>query len=67
MDTASFDNHKAQVALTRDEILIVNNALNEVCNALDAIEFSTRMGLDIENVQALLKQFGDLYDRMASR
>jgi hypothetical protein len=34
------------VALTRDELVIINNALNEVCNGLafEDAEFQTRIG-----------------------
>jgi len=43
------------VELTRHELLIINNALNEVCNgiSLDG-EFSTRMGCSLEEARELL-------------
>ena len=35
----------ALVRLTSEELIILNNSLNEVVNALDLSEFSTRMGV----------------------
>jgi len=42
--------------MSSDEVGILNNALNEVCNALDNAEFSTRMGAELGEVQQLLHQ-----------
>ena len=42
------------IKFSEDELLILNNALNEVCNALDRAEFFTRMGAELENVKDLL-------------
>jgi len=37
------------VELTRDELEIINNALNEVCNGIHLKgEFDTRMGCSVE-------------------
>jgi hypothetical protein len=43
------------VDLTKDELQIINNALNEVCNgiALEG-EFATRMGCSVEEARAVL-------------
>ncbi len=64
MDIVRIDNGTAQVALAAKEAAIINNALNEVCNALDATEFSTRMGATVDEARTLLKRFGDLCDRL---
>jgi len=43
------------VELTKDELSIINNALNEVCNGIDLErEFDTRMGCTIEEARAVL-------------
>jgi hypothetical protein len=49
------------VEFTRRELLIINNALNEVCNgfALEG-EFDTRMGCKVEEARALLARFHSL-------
>ena len=43
------------VELTKDELQIINNALNEVCNGVDLEgEFETRMGCTVQQAQNLL-------------
>jgi hypothetical protein len=43
------------VELTKDELGIINNALNEVCNGIDLEgEFDTRMGCTVEEARAVL-------------
>ena len=43
------------VELTKDELYIINNALNEVCNGIDLEgEFDTRMGCTVEEARELL-------------
>lgn len=43
------------VELTKDELGIINNALNEVCNGVSLEgEFDTRMGCSVEEARALL-------------
>ncbi len=43
------------VELTEDELGIINNALNEVCNGIDLEgEFDTRMGCTVEEARELL-------------
>jgi hypothetical protein len=50
----------ATVVLSSDEIGILNNALNEVCNGLEIPEFATRMGADIDEVSHLLHEIHSL-------
>lgn len=45
------------VSVSRDEVRLINNALNEVINALDISEFSTRLGVELGEAKALLKDF----------
>lgn len=45
------------VTLSFDELVTINNALNEVCNALHIREFQTRMGSTIEETRELLSAF----------
>ena len=46
------------VAFTHDELVVINNALNEVCNGLsfDDDEFQTRIGYSRAMAQNLLKK-----------
>jgi hypothetical protein len=57
---------RSQVEIDRDELLIVNAALNEVCNGIAVFEFETRIGADRARVAALLKEVGALLDKMDS-
>jgi hypothetical protein len=44
-----------KVELTKDELGIINNALNEVCNGIDLEgEFDTRMGCTVQEARELL-------------
>lgn len=44
------------IRLSREELRIMKDALNEVCHGIDVPEFQTRMGVELEEVEALLKQ-----------
>jgi hypothetical protein len=57
----------ATVRLSRHELVILNNALNEVCNGLDLDEFSIRMGAEIEEVEALLKEVGSIINTIDAK
>lgn len=49
------------VELTRDELGVISNALNEVCNGIDLEgEFDTRMGCTVEAARALLAKIHSL-------
>lgn len=57
---------RSQIEISREELLIVNAALNEVCNGIEVFEFETRIGADRERVAGLLKEIGLLLDKMDS-
>ncbi len=48
----------ASLRLTMNELIILNNALNETLNGIDPVEFGTRIGVEIEEADRLLKAFG---------
>jgi hypothetical protein len=49
------DNVCMLVELTKDELGIINNALNEVCNGIELEgEFDTRMGCTVEEARGVL-------------
>ena len=54
----------SHIGMSRDELLIVNAALNEVCSGIEVFEFETRIGADRERVAALLQEIGSLLDKM---
>lgn len=45
-----------QVVLTRDELRIISNALNEVSNGLEVGDLEARLGAEEEEVLDLLRQ-----------
>lgn len=46
------------IYLSHDELLLLNNAVNEVCNGIEAREFSTRIGSSREEALAILSEIG---------
>jgi hypothetical protein len=62
MITKNSDKNGVTVQLSFSEILIINNALNEMCNAFGFSEFETRMGATVDEALALLKSVGQLLD-----
>jgi hypothetical protein len=56
-----------EVVLSRAELLILNNALNEACNgvAIEESEFSTRLGAERSEAKRLLADLGDVIDSLA--
>lgn len=54
----------ATIRLSLTELYIVNNALNEVCNALDLDEFHVRMGVEREDAAHFLEQIHALIARI---
>ena len=57
----------ANIELSLDELLIVNNALNEVCNGLDLEEFATRVGVQRDDALWLLRQVRDVIQAVEDR
>mgnify|MGYP001804830874 CR=1 FL=1 len=48
--------------LSIEDLMIINNALNEVCNGMDlGTEFQTRMGVEVEEARALLQRVSSIY------
>ena len=54
--------------VTRAELILLNNALNEVCHGIDIDEeeFPTRLGGSRKEAQALLQRIGQLLDEEQS-
>ncbi len=45
------------------ELLIINNALNEICNGLPLRDFETRVGAPLADAESLLKLVGKALDQ----
>ena len=66
MQLISTETDGATVRLTSGDLLMLSNALNEVCNRLDVSEFSTRMGVQHEDALVLLQEIGQLYRNVSA-
>jgi hypothetical protein len=63
MERVGVDTEGVTIRLSRSELGLVNNALNEVTNGVDISdsEFQTRLGESRSNVRQLLTEVGDVY------
>ncbi|QZY92320.1 hypothetical protein K7H94_20570 (plasmid) [Pantoea dispersa] len=66
MELLSVTMKSAKINITEEELLILNSALNEICNGIDIAEFETRIGSDRNEVAALLSKIGNILDQMIS-
>ncbi len=54
-------------ALSDDELLLINNALNEILNgsnAIDEKEFLTRAGVEREHAREVLAEVNELFQKI---
>lgn len=57
----------AEVELSHAELLVLNSALNEVCNGIDMFEFETRIGAPRASVERLLAEVQAALDQIERR
>ncbi len=59
MELLGTDQKGTQLRLTNEELVLLNNALNEVCNgiAIEEWEFQTRLGASLNEARDLLQRF----------
>jgi hypothetical protein len=64
MKITTVGNQTCELLVTREEIRILHQALNEICNGVTFgdSEFKTRMGTDRKTAVALMAQLGGAYD-----
>ena len=58
MNISQANKQYANINLSLEELIIINNAINEVCHGFEVSEFDTRIGASLESAQALLEQIG---------
>lgn len=51
------------IELAKNELGVLTNALNEVCNGIEVWEFDTRMGIKIEDARVLLASLASIYKK----
>lgn len=64
MRTEKIERDRALIELSAEEMEIMNNALNEVCNGLDVWDFSIRMGAEKPEVLKLLHRIAETLQQM---
>ena len=64
MDVVQITSDTAQITLSRAELIVLNNALNEVCNGIDVFEFGARIGVTREEATLLLTRISSLTEQM---
>lgn len=60
-------NEDAEIELQHDDLLVLNAALNEVCNGIDIFEFETRIGASRARVESLMKEIQSVLDQIEKR
>lgn len=66
MDLLSVTKDEVEMKLSESDLLILNAALNEVCNGIDVAEFETRIGAEKEAVTDILNKIGSILDEMTT-
>lgn len=63
MNAIKNDKDKVVLEISRDELGVLCNALNEVCNGIEVWEFDTRMGVKIENAKIILASLASILNK----
>jgi hypothetical protein len=64
MKVLAIDGPSATIELSGLDLLILHNALNEVCHGIDIPELHARIGADAKEIETLLKHVGALYEKV---
>ena len=64
MEIKEFDARQVSLLLSRHELKMMNNALNEVCHGLRVVDFEAKMGSDKSETWPILKNIGRIYGEM---
>jgi hypothetical protein len=67
MEMRKVEGGKALVLLDTEDLLILSNALNEVCNGIEVPEFATRIGVNLEEALAMQRALNAIYERLTRR
>lgn len=63
MNAIKINKDRIVLELSKDELGVLSNALNEVCNGIEVWEFDTRMGIKIGDARIVLKSLTSIYKR----
>lgn len=62
MHVIQMRDEKLSIEISQEELLILNAAMNEICNGIDVFEFETRIGADRDRVALLLNEIRGCVD-----
>ncbi|MDR6392900.1 hypothetical protein [Paraburkholderia phenoliruptrix] len=57
----------AEIEVSHEELLVLNAALNEVCNGIDMFEFETRIGAPRAKAERLMAEIQAALDQFEKR
>ncbi len=63
MDVITIKNDQVFLDLSADEMLLLSNSLNEICNGIKVREFEIRIG-DKDQAGTLLRAMSSSFDKM---
>lgn len=63
MNAIKIDKDKIILELSRDELGVLSNALNEVCNGIEVWEFEKRVGVKMEDARFILESLTSIYKK----
>lgn len=61
MKAIKIDKDNFILEISKDELGVLSNALNEVCNGIEVWEFDTRIGIKIDNARKILESLISIY------
>tara|TARA_B100001093_G_C26558901_1_gene897777 strand:+ start:619 stop:816 length:198 start_codon:yes stop_codon:yes gene_type:complete len=64
MEILGKEKNFVDVRISYNELEMLKNGLNEVCNGLELFEFETRMGFKREEVKSLFSDFKSIIDNI---
>ncbi|CBG89689.1 hypothetical protein [Citrobacter rodentium] len=64
MDVISVSGKQAQLTIRENGLIILNTALNEICNGISVPESKTRIGISKEEVCTLINDISLVLDNM---
>jgi hypothetical protein len=63
MKEIKFCHEKSTLEISKEELVIMCNALNEVCNGFNVLDFEMKIGTTEENALKFLKSLSGLYKK----
>lgn len=64
MKVLDVNRDQSKIELSHDDLLIMNSALNEICNGIALFEFETRIGAGRDQATELMRELSDVLDKM---